>query len=172
MSTIENIYDSQRYKLIEEPLLNHFLSLCADISKDDNIDNVKSVNLTNRLFELASKSVHIFLLMCAFLKELLVELDYSPVAVNFIQSVLDRVKKDCECQDKDILDLYPRSLQSVVILLRIEPLHHTTDSKSATLRVLQNIYLEDKDTVVTLLSHFPQWLKLFGELLLSDSNIE
>ncbi|XP_076230923.1 uncharacterized protein LOC143177047 [Calliopsis andreniformis] len=170
LSTVENIYDSQRCKLIEEPLLSYFMSIHTDINKENDIDNSEIVNLTNQLFEFASKSRHIFLLTCAFLKELLVQLDYSPTVLHFIQSILKQIKEYCESQNRDILDLYPINLQSIVILLRIEPTYHTDDSKSATLRALQNIHSEDKDTIVVLLSHFPEWLKLFGEVLLSDSN--
>lgn len=171
LSTIENIYDSLRCKLIEQPLLNHFVSLDTDLNKDDNVDNLKNVNLTEQLFEFASKSPYIFLLMCAFLKELLVQLDYCPMCMNFIQSTLNCVKKFCNDEGKDILDLYPINLQSVIILLRIEPTYHTANSRNGTLATLKSIYSEDKDTATILLSHFPQWLKLFGELLLPNSDV-
>ncbi|KZC12170.1 hypothetical protein WN55_03251 [Dufourea novaeangliae] len=109
--------------------------------------------------------------LCAFLKELLVHLDHCPVVISFIQSILNRIKECCENQGKDILDLYPRNLQSIVILLHIEPTYHTDDSKNTALRVLKNIHSEDKDTAITLLSHFPQWLKLFGEQLSNSDSI-
>ncbi|XP_076625227.1 uncharacterized protein LOC143343835 [Colletes latitarsis] len=168
--TTENIYDSQRCKLIEQPLLNYFVS-SFDVNKDGNMDNSENMNLVEQLFEFASMSPCIFLLICAFLKELLIQLEYCPTVMNFIQTILTNIKKCCKDRDKDILDLYPRNLQSVIILLRIEPMYHTIDSKNSTLRILESIHLEDKDTATVLLSHFPQWLKLFGELLLSNSDI-
>ncbi|XP_053985551.1 uncharacterized protein LOC128879980 isoform X1 [Hylaeus volcanicus] len=172
LSTIENIYRLQRCKLIEQPLLNYFVSLCSDLNKDNNVDNSESLNLTKQLFEFASKSQCIFLLICAFLKELLLKLEYCPTVMDFIQSTLNLLKKTCQGQGKDILDLYPRDLQSVVILLRIEPAYHTIDSKNATLRILKSIHSEDKNTVIVLISHFPRWLKLFGELLCSYPDVK
>ncbi|XP_015434418.1 PREDICTED: uncharacterized protein LOC107190180 [Dufourea novaeangliae] len=171
LSTVENIYDSQRCKLIEQPLLNYLVSSCTDLNDDDNTNNSEGVNMVDQLFEFASESSCIFLLVCAFLKELLVHLDHCPVVISFIQSILNRIKECCENQGKDILDLYPRNLQSIVILLHIEPTYHTDDSKNTALRVLKNIHSEDKDTAITLLSHFPQWLKLFGEQLSNSDSI-
>ncbi|XP_034187964.2 uncharacterized protein LOC117607870 [Osmia lignaria lignaria] len=169
-STIESIYNSQRCKLIEQPLVEEFM-LCTDLNKDVNIDNSESINLLSQLYEFASKSTCIFLLVCAFLKELFIQLDYASTVMNFIQKVLKHIKDCCENQDNDILDLYPRNLQSIIILLQIQPEYHTTDSKSSTLRTLESIYFEDKHSVITLLLHFPQWLKLFGELFLNSNNI-
>lgn len=168
LSTVETIYESQKCKLIEQPLLNNFMSSCTTLNKDDIVDNSKSANLVNQLFEFTSKSSYIFLLVCAFLKELFVQLDHAPTVLNFIQSTLKDIKEYCESQGKNIIDLYPRNLQSLIILLQIEPTHHTDDSKNATLRILENIYIQDEDTVITLLSHYPQWLQPFGQLLNSN----
>ncbi|XP_006557365.1 uncharacterized protein LOC100576298 [Apis mellifera] len=170
ISTIEVIYKSQKCKLIEQPLLHDFMSSCIKLNKDDNVDISENVKLINQLFDFIIKSSYIFLLVCGFLKELLVQLDYAPSVMNFIQSILKRIKEYCKSQDKDILDLYPRNLQSLIILLRIESIHHTDESKNATLQLLQNIYIENEDIVIMLLSHYPQWLKLFGQFL--NSNIK
>lgn len=170
LSTIENIYDSQKYKLIEEPLLDHFASSCTEFDKHDNASNLKGADLLDRLFEFAVESQYIFLLVCGFLKELLLHLDSHPTVVSFIQSTLHRVKESCENRGKDILDLYPRNLQAIVILLRIDPEYHTNDSKHATLRTFRDIHSEDKNTAITLLSHYPRWLNPFGELLENSSS--
>ncbi|XP_076381958.1 uncharacterized protein LOC117224259 [Megalopta genalis] len=171
LSTIEKIYDLQKCKLMEQPLLSHFVASCTELKNDDNESNLKTVDLLDQLFEFASDSPHIFLLICAFMKELLLHLDYHPTVISFVQLILKRMKESCENRGKDILDLYPRSLQSIVILLRIEPVYHTDDSRNATLGTLKDIYSKDKDTAITLLSHFPQWLKLFAELLLNADTI-
>lgn len=171
LSTIEIIYESQKCKLIEQPLLSSFISSCIDLNKDNNVDNSENVNLTEQLFKFITKSPHIFLLVCAFLKELLVQLDHAPAVMNFIQLTLERIKECCKNENKDIVDLYPRNLQSLVILLRIDPIYHTDNSKNGTLKMLENIYMEDQDTVITLLSHYPQWLKLFGHLLIASHEI-
>lgn len=167
LSIIENIYQSQKCKLIEQPLLNNFMSSCTSLNKDD-MDNSESVDLLNQLFEFTSESPCIFLLVCAFLKELQVQLEHAPKVIDFIQSTLKHIKEYCEKQGKDILDLYPRNLQSLIILLQIEPVHHKNDSKDATLRMLKHVYNENEDTILMLLSHYPQWLKLFGELISSN----
>lgn len=167
LSTIESIFNSQRCKLIEQPLLNDFMSLCVDVNRDD-VDHSESATLLDQLYEWVSKSSCIFLLVCAFLKELFIQLDNAPAVINFIQSVLSRIKD--RCKNQDILDLYPRNLQSTIMLLQIQPEYHTTDSKSSTLRILGNIYFEDKHSAIILLLHFPQWLKLFGEQLLNLHN--
>ncbi|KOX78542.1 hypothetical protein WN51_10350 [Melipona quadrifasciata] len=146
LSTIEIIYESQKCKLIEQPLLK-------------------------QLFKFINKSPHIFLLVCAFLKELLVQLDHAPAVMNFIQLTLERIKECCKNENKDIVDLYPRNLQSLVILLRIEPIYHIDNSKNGTLKILENIYMKDQDTAITLLSHYPQWLKLFGQHLIATDEI-
>ncbi|CAL7938728.1 unnamed protein product [Xylocopa violacea] len=169
LATIENIYHSQKCKLIEEPLLNDFMSSCTSLNKDDSTDNSKGFNLINQLFEFTSRSSYIFLLVCAFLKELMMELDHAPTVMNFIQSTLKRIKEYCKNQGKDMIDLYPRNLQSLVILLGIEPIYHTNDSKSSTLKLLKTIYDEDDENIaIMLLSHYPQWLKLFEKLLSSN----
>lgn len=168
LSTIEIIYESQKCKLIEQPLLSSFISSCIDLNKDNDVDNSENVNWTEQLFKFITKSPHIFLLVCAFLKELLVQLDHAPAVMNFIQSTLERIKEYCKNENKDIVDLYPRNLQSLVILLRIEPIYHTDNSKNGTLKILENMYMDDQDTVITLLSHYPQWLKLFGHLLIDE----
>ncbi|XP_076762102.1 uncharacterized protein LOC143430024 [Xylocopa sonorina] len=165
LATIEKIYHSQKCKLIEEPLLSDFVSSCTSLNKDDGADNSESLNLINQLFEFTSKSSYIFLLVCAFLKELMMELDHAPTVMNFIQSTLKRIKEFCKNQGKDILDLYPRNLQSLVILLGIEPTYHTDDTRSSTLNLLRTIYDEDENVTIMLLSHYPQWLMLFEKLL-------
>ncbi|KAF3421844.1 hypothetical protein E2986_01395 [Frieseomelitta varia] len=171
LSTIEIIYESQKCKLIEQPLLSSFVSSCTTLNKDNNVDNSENVNLTEQLFKFITKSPHIFLLVCAFLKELLVQLDHAPAVMNFIQLTLERIKECCKNENKDIVDLYPRNLQSLVILLRIEPIYHTDNSKNGTLKILENIYMEDQDTIITLLSHYPQWLKVFGHFLIANHEI-
>ncbi|XP_076681473.1 uncharacterized protein LOC143375832 isoform X2 [Andrena cerasifolii] len=52
LSTIEDIYESRRDKLIEQPLLNHFAS-CTDLNKDSDADEAESLNLLDQLFELS-----------------------------------------------------------------------------------------------------------------------
>lgn len=165
---IENIYQSQRCKFIEQPLLSDFMSRCTDLTKGNEDDNSKNVELTKQLFAFAGKSPHIFVLVCAFLKELLVQLDYAPAVMNFIQSVLKEIKRYCKLYDGDILDLYPRNLQSLIILLRIEPTQHIEHTKSSTLKTMKDIYDQDKDTVIMLLSHYPKWLKPFEDYLSSN----
>ncbi|OAD53159.1 hypothetical protein WN48_10723 [Eufriesea mexicana] len=137
--------------------------LCHAVQKSSNLNLELSTIET-----IYDQSSYIFLLVCAFLKELFVQLDHAPTVLNFIQSTLKHIKEYCENQGKNILDLYPRNLQSLIILLQIEPTHHTDNSKNATLRTLENIYINDDDTVITLLSHYPQWLQPFGQLLNSN----
>ncbi|KOC65081.1 hypothetical protein WH47_04671 [Habropoda laboriosa] len=140
--------------------------LCYAVQRNSNLN--LEISTIEKIYQSQNKSSHIFLLVCGFLKELQVELDHAPTVIKFIQSTLKRIKEYCENQGKDILDLYPRNLQSLVILLRIEPMYHTDDSKSATLKMLKHIYTEEKDTAITLLSHFSQWLNLFGVQFLNS----
>lgn len=163
LSTKEEIYVLRRAKLIEEPLLNSFMhTFPTTINEENQVDDQDDKETLNRLFELCAESACVFQLTFNFLKELLVQLQYAPAIVDFIKSTLERVSTYCESQGKDILDLYPSRLRSCVILLRIKPEHHTIQTREYTLQTMKTIFAENKDVILILLSHFPNWLQFFA----------
>lgn len=159
LSTKEEMYALQKFKLIEEPLLNSFVCMFPNLKKENHIDNEE---ILNKLLELSVRSAYIFQLMFNFLKELLVQLQYASAVLDFINLILKRVSVSCKNQDKDILDLYPRKLRSCIILLRIKPKHHTVQTRKYTLQTMKQIYNENKNVLLILMSHFLEWLECFA----------
>ncbi|XP_039303795.1 uncharacterized protein LOC105193749 isoform X2 [Solenopsis invicta] len=160
LSTKEKIYASQKFKLVEEPLLNSFICMFPDL-KDNCVDELSNEVMLNKLLELSAKSAYIFQLMFNFLKELLVELQYASAVLNFIDSMIKRVSICCENQNKDILDLYPRKLHFCIILLKIKPKYHTMQTQKYTLQIMKQIYDKNKNVSLILMSHFLEWLECF-----------
>jgi len=138
MSTKEKIYVSQKFKLIEEPLLDSFTCTLPDLTKENCVNDQKNKEeRLNRLLEFSTESACVFQLIFNFLKELLVQLQYSPAVLHFIDVILKRVSLLCENRNRDILDLYPRKLYSYIILLRIKPEHHTVQTRDYTLNIFE-----------------------------------
>lgn len=169
LSTKEKIYLSQRSKLIEEPLLNSFNHMFLNVSEDNCGEKQQDEKNLDRLLAFSTESACVFQLMFSFLKELLVQLQYAPVVIDFIGSMLKHVDFYCENQGKDILDLYPSRLRSCVILLKIKPEFHTTQTKEHTLQTVRQIFVENKNAVLVLMSHFPKWLELLSPYVTNDA---
>ncbi|XP_072743107.1 uncharacterized protein [Anoplolepis gracilipes] len=165
LSTKEEIYTAQKFKLIEKPLLDSFVRTFPD-SKKENQNNEKALN---QLLEFSVGSMCVFQLIFNFLKELLVQLHYAPAVLHFIDLILKRISICCKNQDKDILDLYPRKLRSCIILLRIKSEHHTVQTRKYTLQTMKQIYDENKDVLLIIMSHFPEWLECFANYLTDDA---
>lgn len=160
LSTKEKIYISQKFKLIEEPLLNSFI---CTLSKENCTDNEKNKEeRLNQLLEFSTESADVFQLIFTFLKELLVQLQYAPAILHFIDTTLKRISLFCENRNRNLLDLYPRKLHSYIILLRIKPEHHTVQTRNYTLNILTQIFSESKGTLLILMSHFSEWLEYFA----------
>lgn len=162
LSTKEDMYALQKFKLIEEPLLNSFVCMFPNLKKENYIDNQSNEEILNKLLEFSARSAYIFQLMFNFLKELLVQLRYASIVLDFINLILKRISVSCKNQDKDILDLYPRKLRSCIILLRIKPKHHTVQTRNYTLQTMKQIYNENKNVLLILMSHFLEWLECFA----------
>ncbi|KAK2588712.1 hypothetical protein KPH14_001602 [Odynerus spinipes] len=165
LPTIERIYFSQRYKLIEEVLLHNFMSTCVNINTEDEKNVGENVHSINELLQVAATSPSIFQLVCGFLKELFVHLEYAPKVLTFTQIILKRITAHCENKNKDVLDLYPRYLHSCILLLRIEPHYHTSNSKAYVLETITQYYEENSVGILILLSHFPTWLAFISDHL-------
>jgi len=167
LSTKEKIYTLQKFKLIEEPLLNSFVCMFPNLKKED-IDNRNNEEMLNKLLELSVKSAYIFQLMFNFLKELLIQLQYASAVLDFTDLMLKRISICCENHDKDILDLYPRKLRSCIILLRIKPKQHTAQTRKYTLQTIKQVYNENKDVPLILISHFLEWLECFATYITNN----
>ena len=83
--------------------------------------------------------------------------NYDEKTKDFIQQILNKIEVQCNKCDKDILDLYPPTIQFCVILLRINPNHHLAKSKKYTLDSVRNIFITNHNYALILLSHFPEW---------------
>lgn len=163
LSTKEEIYVSRRARLIEQPLLDSFMRAFPDTNKEEScVDKRDDEETLNRLLELGAESARVFQSMFNFLKELLIRLQYAPAVIDFIESTLKRVSAHCEIHGRDILDLYPSKLRCCVILLRIKPEHHTAQTREYTLQSMKQIFAENKDALLILMSHFPDWLQFFA----------
>ncbi|KYN22442.1 hypothetical protein ALC57_05161 [Trachymyrmex cornetzi] len=162
LTTKEEIYALQKFKLIEEPLFNSFMCMFPNLKKEDDENNQNNEEMLNKLLELSARSAYVFQLMFNFLKELLVQLQYASAVLDFIDLMLKRVSIYCKNYDKDILDLYPRKLRSCIILLRIKPKHHSVQTREYTLQTMKQIYNENKNVPLILMSHFFEWLEYFA----------
>ncbi|KYM96148.1 PREDICTED: uncharacterized protein LOC108779669 [Cyphomyrmex costatus] len=160
LTTKEEIYALQKFKLIEEPLLNSFVCMFSNMKKE--VNNQNNEELLNKLLELSARSAYVFQLMFNFLKELLVQLQYASAVLDFINLMLKRISIYCTNHDKDILDLYPRKLRSCIILLRIKPEYHTVQTQKYTLQTMKELYNENKNVPLILISHFLEWLECFA----------
>ena len=163
-SLLEKIYSSHKKRFIEKPLIDAFILTCSEIQNPDKGKQSLEEKL-DKLFEIIVHSPLIFQLVSSFLKEILVAVNYSQVAVDFIHSVLHCTINHCKNCKKDIVDLYPTNLQSCVILLRISPNSHSKSSKNYTINMLKNIFLRCNEDALILVSHFPAWLEIFSSFL-------
>jgi len=165
LTTKEGIYALQKFKLIEEPLLNSFMCMFPNLKKEGDENNEE---MLNKLLELSARSAYVFQLMFNFLKELLVQLQYASAVLDFIDLMLKRISIYCKNYDKDILDLYPRKLRSCIILLRINPKYHSVQTRKYTLQTMKQIYNENKNVPLILMSHFLEWLECFATYVTND----
>ncbi|XP_011494100.1 PREDICTED: uncharacterized protein LOC105359256 [Ceratosolen solmsi marchali] len=149
---INNIYLNKKLQFIEKPLGDSFMAYCSDRNKEHLLSNMDS------LFEYVIDSPQLFQTVSGKLKEFFIETKYSEVARDFIQCVLDKIEINCAKNKKDLLDLYPTHLQFCVILLRIKQHVHRENSRIQTVESLKEIFLNDHDDAITLVSHFPEWL--------------
>ncbi|EFN80949.1 uncharacterized protein LOC105186428 [Harpegnathos saltator] len=170
LSTKEEIYLSQRSSLIERPLLDSFTCMFSDANEENCLKKQRDAEKTlSRLLALSAASACVFQLVFSFLKELLVQLQYAPAVIDFINSILKRVDAYCEDQGKEILDLYPRRLCPCVILLKIKPEHHTAQTKEYILQTVKRIFVENKNVVLILMSQFPEWLEFLPAYITNDA---
>ncbi|XP_011873605.1 PREDICTED: uncharacterized protein LOC105565212 [Vollenhovia emeryi] len=170
LSTEEEIYALQKLKLIEEPLLNSFVDMFSNLKGTNHVATQCNEEMLNKLLDFSARSAYIFQLMCNFLKELLVKLQYASAVLDFTSLMLKRVSICCENHGRDILDLYPRKLRFCVILLRIKPKHHTVHTQNYTLQTMKQIYNENKDVSLILISHFLEWLEYFTHYITNIQN--
>ncbi|XP_071566784.1 uncharacterized protein [Temnothorax nylanderi] len=168
LSTKEEIYALQKFKLIEEPLFNSFVYMVPNLKKRNHIANPSNEEMLEKLLELGARSAYIFQLMFNFFKELLVQLQYASAVLDFTDLMLKRISISCENYNRDILDLYPRKLRSCVILLRISPKHHTAHTRKYALQTMKQIYNENKDVLLILMSHFLEWLECFATYITNN----
>ncbi|XP_070172663.1 uncharacterized protein [Polyergus mexicanus] len=168
LSTKEEIYTMQKFKLIEKPLLDNFVCMFSNSREENCIDNQNEKTL-NQLLEFSVGSMCVFQLIFNFLKELFVQLHYAPAILHFIDLILKRISVCCENQDKDILELYPKKLHSCIILLRIKPEHHTMQTRKYTLQTLKQICNENNDVLLIIMTHFPEWLECFANYVTNDA---
>ncbi|XP_029174268.1 uncharacterized protein LOC114942913 [Nylanderia fulva] len=171
LSTKEEIYSVQKFKLIEKPLLDSFICMLPDQKKENCIENQNNEAALNKLLEFSVESMCVFQLIFNFLKELLVQLHFAPAVLHFIEVILKRISICCENQDKDILNLYPRRLHCCIILLRIKPEHHTVQTRKYILQTMKQIYDENKDVLLIIMSHFPEWLECFANYMTDDTKL-
>lgn len=171
LPVVEQLYVLQKCKLVEQPLLNQFQSITGELS---NIDLSHSINedLVDHLLELAILSSKIFYLICLFLKDFFVQLEYAPAALNFIDKTLKDIRIRAEGHGKDIVDLYPKCLHSIIILLQIQPSYHSKKSRESVLSMLKEVLEENVDHALILISHFPLWLKALEDYIAESISIE
>ncbi|XP_066581646.1 uncharacterized protein [Prorops nasuta] len=165
LTIMEQIYRSQRFKLVEVPIINDFI---LQPNKPIKIDKIESPHTLEELLQLTVESPILFQLLLSVLKEFFIYFDYMSSFQDFVQDILKRINLHCERKDKSIIGLYPRNLQGCVFLLGIDPDHQTLSSKSYTLDTLQKIFSTDKDDALILLSHFPMWLNEFSSYSLQS----
>ncbi|XP_057340840.1 uncharacterized protein LOC130677929 [Microplitis mediator] len=151
-SVVDKFYICQSEKIIEEPIIDCFIS---------NINCQGSYSTTDKFDKLINKtafSQKIFIIVSNLLGNLFIRLEFSPLVLSFIEYILSKIIAIRDNEENNLLSLYPVDLQSYVVLLRIDPCHCSVNSKKYLLQCLKNIYTEDKDKVLVLITHFPKWL--------------
>ncbi|KAL7291359.1 hypothetical protein TKK_0014956 [Trichogramma kaykai] len=151
---VESIYTTQKCWLIEKPFNDCFMSCCTD-EKQNFEQKLREFDF---LFEKISCDPSLFQLLSEQMRSMFVITKYAEKTQNFIKNVLKQIDLHCSKYSKDTLDLYPINLQFCVILLRIKPENHSSDSKSHTVNSLKQIFLKNHDDALVLVSHFPDWL--------------
>lgn len=155
-STVNNLYVVHKSKLIEEPLIDCFISNLN--TKKYNFKTFSSIDSFDKLMQYTAKSPKIFQICCNILQELFAQTEYSSLLINYIQFVLENLLLFRKDDKKYIVDLYPMDLQSFVILLKLDPCQHTKNSKKYMLQNLKEIYKKNNCEYLILMTHFPMWL--------------
>lgn len=153
LALVEKIFVSLRAQIIEKPLTDCFVAYCMDKHK-----NELQLNNMSMFFKKVIDSPLLFSLIGNYLRELFIETKFAKAAQDFIKRVLEKIQSQCDEYHKDILELYPANLQHCVILLRIKPTDHTKKSKSRAVQSLQEMFFNDYNDALMLVSHFPDWL--------------
>ncbi|XP_015594240.1 uncharacterized protein LOC107267274 isoform X2 [Cephus cinctus] len=167
-ATMDRIYILKRVTLIEKPLIENFESICSKINtvnRENMCVTLQNATSIREVLDRMIDSPQVFRIASNVLKEMLVTLNYSSIVIDFIQSILELMIVQCDKCKKSVLDLYPRDLQSCIILLRIDPRYHSENSKKYTLELLEHVHTGNKDDALILLSHFPAWLEIFSTYL-------
>ncbi|CAD6211976.1 GSCOCG00003929001-RA-CDS [Cotesia congregata] len=151
-SAVEDLIICQREKIIEEPIVDCFIS---NINSQDQFRTTESFD---KLMKKTAYSPKIFQVVCSLLGKLCAQLQFSSFVLVFIQFILKTIVSLRDDEEKNLLNLYPINLQSHVILLRIEPRFSTENSNKYLLESLRKIYSEDKEQILILITHFPKWL--------------
>lgn len=151
-SFVEKIYSIQKVVFIEKPIADCFISYCSDQNKLEKFSELEF------FWEKVSHSPILFYIVSKQLKELFLTTDYSKLSQDFIQKILNKVYSNCDKLNKDIVNLYPPTLQHCVILMRIKPSDHSEKSRNHTVNSLREIFLKDWCDTLILVSHFPVWL--------------
>ncbi|OXU27678.1 hypothetical protein TSAR_003749 [Trichomalopsis sarcophagae] len=153
LSLVEKIFASLKVQFIEKPLTDCFVACCMDKHRKE-----LQLSSMSMFFKKVIDSPLLFSIMANSLRELFVETKFAKAAQDFIKKVLEKIQSQCDEYRKDILELYPASLQHCVLLLRIKPIDHTKKSQSRAVQSLQEIFFKDYNDALMLVSHFPDWL--------------
>ncbi|XP_012250850.2 uncharacterized protein LOC105683086 [Athalia rosae] len=167
--SIENIYIHKAEELIEIPIVNLFIIFHENrVTEKPDLKSIQSyidpsaencLHPTEKLLQYSSKSPRIFQLLSSVLREILSYTNCSMIVLDYIQFILEHISTLCQQQNKHILDLYPRKLQYIIILLRIEPELHTDRTRDYLLQTVTSTYHSNRTEIAILLSHFPKWIK-------------
>lgn len=176
LATIENLYISRVESLIEIPIVDFFISF-NDSPSFRTVEQyvASSVEIgarsVSQLFKYSSKSPRIFQLLSSVMKEMLSRTDCFETVITFIEFIVKYIGDIREKEGNSMLDLYPRNLQCAVILLRIDPNLHTPNSEDYIFTKLKSLYYNNKQQVLILLTHFPQWLEIFTKFMAEGHDI-
>ncbi|XP_014219936.1 uncharacterized protein LOC106647882 [Copidosoma floridanum] len=139
-------------KLYIKPLEACISDFYLDKTKEDNFKKIDFI------FEKVIDSPSLFYLISNHLKNLFVKTKYAEKSQVFIKKMMEEIELFCNKHNKDTLDLYPTNLQFCVLLLRIKPCYHDNKSRNLTVQALKQIFLEDNNNALLLVSQFPEWL--------------
>lgn len=153
---LERTYYCQREFLIENVLID----ACNSCTEDSF---VQSNYLPETLLNVVVESPLIFRHFSCCLNEILLTMDFSYAASDFVQIALHNVENHARKKGRLMLSLYPKNLQFVVGLLTLSPEQHSCDARRMTLNNLKDVYFKSEEDVTILLSHFPSWLEAFSK---------
>lgn len=126
------------------------------------------------LIKWCSLSRNIFHIITSILNRLIFQIMLRTkqfnLCIKIVSTFVVKVKESCEREEEDFVLLYPRQLQSVIVVLELDPNYLSQcghELFSTTIVQLIQYLKTEPIKSFTLLSHFPKWGLVLNKCLTS-----